>query len=276
MDSGKGSPDDVWPPDDAGDGLEPGGGGPLGQGGTGTSGGGEAKGGRAAGGRATGGRPTGGRGAGGRSTGTGGAIPPPPTCGNGALDRFEDCDGPNLGGATCASATMGARPDGRLRCDAACAFDTSRCRVPGAGGATGAGGRGTGGFGTGGFPSDDCYASGGVPLPGNPYSCAYGPQAQAICLSSFRSSSPQPGCGAGCGCSACPSILARCGQDFACNWIFGCAEQEGCNTLASCYRDSSYCASLIDTSGGRQSLGSRYARAALQCMRDSSCAMSCP
>jgi hypothetical protein len=50
---------------------------------------------------------------------------PPPTCGNGARDGSEQCDGTDLGGATCAS--LGFTPDGTLACTAGCGFDTSGC-----------------------------------------------------------------------------------------------------------------------------------------------------
>jgi len=48
---------------------------------------------------------------------------PPPTCGNGARDGSEQCDGTDLGGATCAS--LGFTPDGTLACTSGCSFDTS-------------------------------------------------------------------------------------------------------------------------------------------------------
>ena len=50
---------------------------------------------------------------------------PPATCGNGTRDGSEQCDGPDLGGATCAS--LGFTPDGTLACTAGCGFDTSGC-----------------------------------------------------------------------------------------------------------------------------------------------------
>jgi predicted esterase len=49
------------------------------------------------------------------------------TCGNGVVDGSEQCDGAMLGGATCASATMGAFPSGTLACAANCGFDMSGC-----------------------------------------------------------------------------------------------------------------------------------------------------
>ncbi|HEX3596427.1 MAG TPA: hypothetical protein VHU80_15060 [Polyangiaceae bacterium] len=67
------------------------------------------------------------------------------SCGNGFRDGAESCDGFDLGGQTCASVTMGARPFGSLFCTPTCDFDTTFCT----GGSIEDGG--TGGFsGTGG------------------------------------------------------------------------------------------------------------------------------
>jgi hypothetical protein len=71
-------------------------------------------------------------------------------CGNGRIDRHEQCDGRNVGGETCASVTLGSRPGGTLRCNLFCRFDTRRCtRGGGSGGTAGVGGSGGSG-GTGG------------------------------------------------------------------------------------------------------------------------------
>jgi len=48
-------------------------------------------------------------------------------CGNSSVDPGEQCDGSNLNGKTCASATAMASPYGTLSCTASCTFDTSRC-----------------------------------------------------------------------------------------------------------------------------------------------------
>lgn len=48
-----------------------------------------------------------------------------PTCGNGKLDRLEQCDGTNLFGRDCV--TLGF-PGGELRCRADCLFETSHCK----------------------------------------------------------------------------------------------------------------------------------------------------
>ena len=77
------------------------------------------------------------------------------SCGDGIVQQGEDCDGPNLGGQTCASVTMNARPSGTLFCNAKCVFDTTFCQ--GGGIIDG----GTGGFGTGGFSA----TGGSVGLP---------------------------------------------------------------------------------------------------------------
>lgn len=94
---------------------------------------------------------TGGTTTGGGMTGTGGTVPV--TCGNGVIDAGEDCDGSDLGGATCASATMNAFPSGFLSCTASCTFDLSLCssggNVGGAGGSGSGGTVGAGGTGTG-------------------------------------------------------------------------------------------------------------------------------
>lgn len=89
--------------------------------------------------------------------GNGGSTPVGPDCGNGTIDEGEACDGSNLMGQTCASATLNAKPGGQLRCTA-CALDTSSCTGDSAaGGSTGAGG----GIGNGGDPG-----SGGIPGSG--------------------------------------------------------------------------------------------------------------
>src|SRR5690606_21301711 len=49
-------------------------------------------------------------------------------CGNGAIDAGEQCDGAELGGASCASAGFTA---GTLGCTPSCAFDTSECTLCG-------------------------------------------------------------------------------------------------------------------------------------------------
>ena len=49
-------------------------------------------------------------------------------CGNGVIDSGEQCDGTNLGSASCAS-IGGGFSGGTLRCSASCAYDTSMCTV---------------------------------------------------------------------------------------------------------------------------------------------------
>jgi subtilisin-like proprotein convertase family protein len=49
----------------------------------------------------------------------------PDDCGNGTIDPGEDCDGDELGSATCAS--VGAGNEGELACTDDCEFDTSDC-----------------------------------------------------------------------------------------------------------------------------------------------------
>jgi hypothetical protein len=101
-------------------------------------------------------------------------------CGNGIAEGGEDCDGFDQRGATCASATMGARPFGTLFCTKDCFFDTTFCQS-GGGFDGGTGGFGTGGFGTGGVTgiggdagsvgppaSDAGVANGAGGVPGKP------------------------------------------------------------------------------------------------------------
>jgi len=83
----------------------------------------------------------------GGSSGTGGGSG---TCNNGVLDPGEPCDGVNLGGDTCETATMGAQPSGVLSCTANCTFNTSGCTGGNTGGGAGMGG-GAGFGGGGGF-----------------------------------------------------------------------------------------------------------------------------
>ena len=56
--------------------------------------------------------------------------PPPEYCGDGIINRNEQCDGDNLGRASCESLGYSG---GRLRCNPACTFDTNRCIVCGNG-----------------------------------------------------------------------------------------------------------------------------------------------
>jgi predicted esterase len=76
----------------------------------------------------------------GGSAGT--ANPPPATCGNGAVDPGEDCDGAAT--QTCAAATLGALPIGSVSCKA-CHLDTSGCSSGNPGGSGTGGGIGAGG-----------------------------------------------------------------------------------------------------------------------------------
>lgn len=75
------------------------------------------------------------------------------TCGDGARQSHEECDGEDLAGQTCASQTFGRASSGKLRCSSTCHFDVSRCTAAGetGGGSGTGGGRSTGGcFGAGG------------------------------------------------------------------------------------------------------------------------------
>lgn len=81
--------------------------------------------------------------------GAGGGTTTTAQCGNGIIEGTEMCDGTNLNGETCASATMGTMSTGTLRCSS-CMFDTTGCTGAGAGGAAGGGGTTGGGGMTGG------------------------------------------------------------------------------------------------------------------------------
>jgi hypothetical protein len=58
------------------------------------------------------------------AAGASGGIEPVALCGNGIIESPEQCDGVDLGGATCASLGEGA---GTLACSADCTFDLSMC-----------------------------------------------------------------------------------------------------------------------------------------------------
>ena len=78
-----------------------------------------------------------------------GPVTVPAGCGNGLIDGTEACEGPNLNGATCASATLNAKPNGSVHCSQACQLDVSGCSAS-AGGGTGPSTGGFGGTGPGG------------------------------------------------------------------------------------------------------------------------------
>ena len=62
---------------------------------------------------------------------TSGCVPSTvPGCGNGVKEGAEECDGADLGGATCAS--LGFTGGGTLGCTAGCGFNTSGCGCMGA------------------------------------------------------------------------------------------------------------------------------------------------
>ena len=68
------------------------------------------------------------------------------TCGNNAVEGSEQCDGTDLHGGTCQSATMNPNSTGMLACNVmTCQFDLSHCTGVGGGSGTGGGPNGTGG-----------------------------------------------------------------------------------------------------------------------------------
>lgn len=72
------------------------------------------------------------------STGAGGAGGGA-NCGNGMMNAGEQCDGAQLGGATCMSMNMGT---GMLQCSASCTYNTAMCTGSSSSGGTGGGGNG--------------------------------------------------------------------------------------------------------------------------------------
>jgi pathogenesis-related protein 1 len=98
--------------------------------------------------------------------GNGGASNVPATCNhNGVVDPGEQCDGNALGAATCGSVTMGAQPQGNLRCTNTCTFDRSGCTSGGNGGNTGVGGNMMGAGGMTGAAGSGGTANGGGGTP---------------------------------------------------------------------------------------------------------------
>ena len=58
---------------------------------------------------------------------------PPTSCGDGTRDGSDQCDGADLGGATCATVLQRSGATGTLACAKNCTFDTSACRSCGDG-----------------------------------------------------------------------------------------------------------------------------------------------
>lgn len=95
--------------------------------------------------------------------------PAPPTCGNGAIDPGEQCEGAVP--QSCSALTMGTRPNGVVVCTN-CYINTNGCTAPGQqgmGGAPAGGGPPIGGdFGGGGVPQGGAPPFGGTPQGGSP------------------------------------------------------------------------------------------------------------
>lgn len=66
-----------------------------------------------------------------------------PGCGDGVISSSEQCDGSNLGGASCTSQGF---TGGSLSCTSACTFNTSQCTTSSGSGGSGGGGGGGGGL----------------------------------------------------------------------------------------------------------------------------------
>ena len=177
---------------------------------------------------------------------TGAGASPAASCGNGRRAPGEDCDPTVPLAVTCSSATMGSRSIGVVTCTKTCRYDVSLCTSAiGAGGATGTGGMtGTGGNTV--SPIDRCL---------NTKTIATNDCTQA------------------CGCKVCPDVYAACKADGGCSWILSCAHQVGCVSIDDCYQTS--CSGIIDTAGGRTSVGAKRAEPALACLAQNGCGVAC-
>ncbi len=187
------------------------------------------------------------------------------TCGDGLLEQGEACDCENLGGETCASATLGRLPEGTLGCSTTCVLQLTDCRSTfAAGGATGTGGfTSTGGvFGTGGSLGGggalpiadagvgDCYSLDGVPDPTVTNVCYLGPLANDHCIDNAISingdtSTNETSCGAGCGCAYCPSLYDHCAEQ-----TYGGIELLACISRCGTVDCQSNCYATIQTDYG--------------------------
>ncbi len=63
---------------------------------------------------------------------------PTPVCGNGVKEAGEQCDGNDVGAATCASTTGDPDSTGAVKCFPNCTFDTGGCSTPSGGGGSSA------------------------------------------------------------------------------------------------------------------------------------------
>lgn len=229
-------------------------------------------------------RPDGGPGAAGETGGSAPVIvtPPSSTCGNGYLDPGEQCDGIAFAAGldSCAAVTMGMYPAGTLKCTVSCTLSFEGCSSAGAGGGPSFAGGGSigGSFGQGGFggtmgfpsnPTDDCYAHGGVPDPTSSETCNLGADATNACIAKRSSTT----CTDKCACSVCPSLYDHCMVDGACRWMFACAQQGACYSVASC---EPKCPDMIKLAGGPNTPSAALMDSMLACLTSSNCPLSCP
>lgn len=196
-----------------------------------------------------------------------------PQCGNGSLDRGEECDGKLFDGETCSTETMGSAPAGYLSCTPQCLIDTSGCSFvtsPGGfGGTIGVGG----GFGTGGSLGGQGGTFGGGGTPG------LDGTEPSLCVAEYVKrdgveATMQTTCGPGCNCMVCTAPFATCLSDDGCLAIFECAEKFGCTSDTGCYSPST-CQPLIDQWGGHSGYSMTLFDSAATCSLARGCQLEC-
>lgn len=172
-----------------------------------------------------------------------------PLCGNGRLDPGEQCDGSKLNGATCGSATMNARPNGKLACTNRCRLDTRGCTGSGVGGTGGGPANGTGGRGTG--IGGRLGTGGSIGTGGSVGGATSG------CTSSADCRARQVCCGTRTGTQYAFACAATCGQNGTvaeCHQASECGRGEVCcgttNQAGAAYT-SMACARTCNGTGER-------------------------
>ncbi len=181
------------------------------------------------------------------------------TCGNGKLDKGEQCDGTRLGGATCDSATMHAHPSGQLSCHN-CHLVMTGCTgsspPSGSGGATsGTGGRSTGTGGSVGTGTGGRLGTGGAMSGGG--RTGTGGTATASCTSTADCRGREVCCGVrtnGAYAFSCAATCARTDVTAECHGTSDCGRGETCcgttNQTGTTYT-SIACAATCNANGER-------------------------